>query len=49
MFVMLFCLDLAALRSPAGKALSFVCDFSCVFVTFQWCSGSGVVFDCIDS
>ena len=35
MSVMLFCLYLAALWSPGGKALSFVCDFSCVFVTFQ--------------
>ena len=36
-FVMLSCLFIAALRSPAGKGLTswlVVCDVSCVFVTF---------------
>ena len=38
-FVILSCLFLEALWSPAGKGLtlgSLVCDFSCVFVTFLY-------------
>ena len=43
----------AALWSPAGKGWplgSLVCDVFLCFCHFPiWCSGSGVVFDCIDS
>ena len=51
--VMLSCLFIAALWSPAGKGLaswlSFV-KFNCVFVFFpMWYPWSGVVVDCIDS
>ena len=51
--IILSCLFLAALRSPAGKGLSpgsLACDvFSCVIVTFPYgVPESGVVFDCID-
>ena len=55
MFVMLSCLFLAALWSPAGKGKSqylgsLVCDVcSCVCAFSMWCLGSGVVLDCIDS
>ena len=37
-----------ALRSPAGKGLSFVVS-NCEFVTSYWYPWSGVVLDCIDS
>ena len=41
-FIMLFCLFLAALRLPAGKGLAPVM-FSCVFVTPIWCLGYLIV------
>ena len=52
-FVMLLCLFIAALWSPAGKGLTswllFVM-FNCVFYHFPlWYPGSGVVLDCINS
>ena len=52
-FVLLSCLFNAALWSPAGKGLTSW--LSCVrsFVLFchfpVWCTGLGVVLDCIDS
>ena len=57
MFVMLSCLFIAALWSPAGKGLgkgwplgSLVCDFFlCCCHSPMWCPGSGLVLDCIDS
>ena len=53
-FVMLSCLFIAALWSPAGKGLTswpfLVCDDFLCFCHFpMWCLGSVVVFDCIDS
>ena len=53
MFVMLSCLFLAALWSPAGKVLtswlSCVLGFRVFLSLFHLVSGSGVVYDCIDS
>ena len=47
-FVILSCLFITALWSPAEKGLTSW--FSYVFCQIpMWCSGSGVVFDCIDS
>ena len=52
-FVMLSCLLIAALWSPAGKGLaswlSCVWCFSCILSLPKWCPGSGVELDCIDS
>ena len=49
MFVMLFCMFIAALWSTAGKGLSCVCGVFIVFLSLSvWCPGSGVVLDCID-
>ena len=52
-FVMLSCLFIATLWSPAGKGLTswllfvmFICVF---FHCTMWHPGSGVVLDCIDS
>ena len=52
-FVMISCLFIAALWSPAGRGLTswlLVCDVFLCFCHFtMWCPGSGVVLDCIDS
>ena len=52
-FIMQSCLLLASLLSPAGKGLisliSCVLCFSCCCHFPIWCSGSGMVLDCIDS
>ena len=51
-FVILFCLFLAVLWSPAGQAPlgSLVCDVFLCFCHFPiWCPGSGVVLDSINS
>ena len=51
-FVILLCLFLAALWSPAGKApfCSLVCDVFLCFCHFPiWCPESGVVLDSINS
>ena len=51
--VMLSCLFIAALRSPAGKGLtSWISCMRCFLVFLSpsmLCPGSGVVLDCIDS
>ena len=43
-FVMLSYLFIAALWSPAGKKMASWLSCVCLI----WCSGSGVVLDCID-
>ena len=52
-FLAIFCVFIAALRSPAGKDWplgSLVCEVLLCFCQFlMWCPGSGVVLDCIDS
>ena len=52
-FVMISCLFIAALWSPAGRGLTswlLVCDVFLCFCHFtMWCPGSDVVLDCIDS
>ena len=51
--VILSCLFLAALWSPAGNGLTSLAllyvMFSCVSSLSIWCSKSCVVFDCMDS
>ena len=45
-------LFICALRSPAGKGLTFWLSFvvyNCEFVLSRWHPGSGVVHDCINS
>ena len=53
MFVMLSCLFIADLRSPAGKELTSWHSCMWCFIVFchfhMWCPGSGVVLDRIDS
>ena len=53
LFVMLSCLFIVALRSPARKGWShgsLVCDVFLCFCHFpMWCPGSGMVLDCIDN
>ena len=51
-FLMLSCLLIAALWSPAGKGLTYwillvMLLYFCYFT--MWCPGSGVVLDCIVS
>ena len=46
--VILSCLFLAALWSPAGKGLLYVMLLCCCLFSI-WCRGSGVVFDRMDS
>ena len=52
-FVMLSCMFIAALWSPAGKGQplgSLVCYVFLCFCRFSmWCPVLGVVLDCIDS
>ena len=52
-FVMLSCLFIAALWSPAGKGLTPWLSFVIVLLCFRhfpmWYPGSGLVLDCIDS
>ena len=52
-FIILSCLFLAALLSPAGIELPLGSLVCCVFLRFChftiWCSGSGMVLDSIDS
>ena len=50
-FVMLSCLFIAAMWSPAGKGLtSWLLFVMFVFLLLpMWYPGSGVVLDCIDS
>ena len=52
-WLFIFCVFIAALRSPAGKDWSLgllVCEVLLCFCQFpMWCPGSGVVLDCIDS
>ena len=52
LFVMLSCLFIAALWSPAGKGDSLgslVCDvFLCFCYFLMWCPGLGMVLDCIN-
>ena len=49
----IFCVFIAALRSPAGKDCplgSLLCEVLLCFCQFpMWCPGSGVLLDCIDS
>ena len=48
--VILSCLLLAALWSPADLLALLYVMFSCVFLHFPiWCPGPGVVLDCIES
>ena len=48
--VMLLCLFIAALWSPAGKGLTSCVWCFLVLCHFpMWCPGAGVVLDCIDS
>ena len=52
-FIMLSCLFIAALWSPAGKGLTSWLPGVWCYVLFchfpVWCSGSGVVLECIES
>ena len=52
-WLFIFCVYIAALRSPAGKDLplgSLVCEVLLCFCQFpMWCPGSDVVLECIDS
>ena len=46
------CLFVDALRSPAGKGLTYWLSFvmsNCDVVSSHWYPGSGVVLDCINS
>ena len=54
-FIILSCLFLAALWTPAVKGLTsllfdILCDVSLCYCHFHiWCLGSGLVLDCINS